>query len=80
MFYQQKKVKFMMFNKISLYCCNHTCYCVGVVSVTSASRNVKSASRYQSGSSMYIRGMIPSNSTELAEAVSTVRTAHIETV
>ena len=23
-----------------LFCCNHTCYCVGMVSVMSASRNV----------------------------------------
>ena len=40
-----------------------------MVSVTQASRFVKSASRYQSTSSMYIRGLIPRNSTELAEAV-----------
>ena len=39
-----------------------SCYCVDMVSVTSASR-------YQSKSSMYIRGLIPGNSTELAEAV-----------
>ena len=32
----------------------HTCYSVGMLSV-------KSASRYQSSSSMYIRGMIPQN-------------------
>ena len=38
---------------------NHTCYCVDMVSVTSASRYVTSASRYQSRSSMYIRGLIP---------------------
>ena len=37
-----------------LFCCNHTCYCVGIVSVTSASR-------YQSRSSMCIRGLIPRN-------------------
>ena len=36
--------------------------CVGMVSVTSASR-------YQSRFSMYIRGLIPRNSTELVEAV-----------
>ena len=44
-----------------------------MASVTSASRYITSASRYhqryQSRSSMYIRGLIPRNSTELAEAV-----------
>ena len=34
-----------------------------------ASRNTTSASRYQSISSMYMRGLIPRNSTELTEAV-----------
>ena len=53
----------------SLYNCNRTCYCNGVVSVTSASRYVTSASRYQSRYSMHIRGLIPRNSTELAEPV-----------
>ena len=47
---------------IRLFCCNHTCNGVGMISVTSTSR-------YQSRSSMYIRGLIPRNSTELAEAV-----------
>ena len=37
-----------------LFCCNHTCYRVGMVSVTSSSR-------YQSRSLMYIRGLIPRN-------------------
>ena len=37
--------------------------------VTSASRNVMSASRYQKGSSMFIRGLIPRNSTEFAGVV-----------
>ena len=36
-------------------------------SLTSASHYVTSASRYQSRSSMYIRGLIPLNSTELTE-------------
>ena len=36
--------------------------------MTSASRYVKSASRYQSRSSMYIRGLILRNSRELADA------------
>ena len=29
-----------------LICCNHTCYCVNMVSVMSASRYITSASRY----------------------------------
>ena len=58
-----------------LFCCNHTCYCVGIVSVTSASASlyVTSASRYhpryQSKSAMYIRGLISRNFAELAEAI-----------
>ena len=40
-----------------------------MVSATPASRYVTSSSRYQSRSSMYIRGLIPRISTELAEAV-----------
>ena len=44
-----------------------------MVSVKSASRFITSASRnhprYQSRSSMYIRGLIPRNFAELAEAV-----------
>ena len=56
-----------------LFCCNHTCYCVNMVSVTSVSCYLTSAShyhpRYQSRSSMYIRGLIPRNFAELAEAV-----------
>ena len=39
-----------------------------MVSVTLALRKATSASRFQSRSSMYIRGLIPRNSTELAEA------------
>ena len=39
-----------------LFCCNHTCYCFNMVSVTSASRYQP---RYQSRSSMYIRRLIP---------------------
>ena len=46
-----------------------TIYCIGIVSVTSASRYLTSTSRYQSRPSMYIRGLIPQNSMELAEAV-----------
>ena len=45
-----------------------TIYCIGMVSVTSASRYLTSTSRYQSRPSMYIRGLIPRNSMELAEA------------
>ena len=48
-------------------------YRVNMISVTSASRYITSASRYhsryQSGSSMYIRGLIPRNFAELVEAV-----------
>ena len=49
-----------------LFCFNHTCYCVGMVS---ASRYVASATHYQSRSSMNIQGLIQLNSTELAETV-----------
>ena len=49
-----------------LCCCNHTCYCVNMISVTSTSRYHP---RYQSLSSMYIRGLVPRNFGELAEAV-----------
>ena len=56
-----------------LICCNHTSYCVNMVSVTSASRYITSESRYhphyQSRSTLYIRGLIPWNFGELAEAV-----------
>ena len=56
-----------------LFCSSHICYCVNMVSVTPASRYITSASRYhprfQSRSSMYIRGLIPWNFAELAEAV-----------
>ena len=50
------------------FSCNHTCFGVSMVSVRSASSYV-TVSHYQSRSSMYIRGQIPRNSTELAEAV-----------
>ena len=40
-----------------------------MVSLTSASGYVASASSYKSLSSMYIRGMSPQKSTELTEAV-----------
>ena len=40
-----------------------------MVAVTSASSFVAGASRYQSRSSMYIRGLIQRNSTEAAEIV-----------
>ena len=55
-----------------LFCCNHTCYCFNMVSVTSASRFIMLASRYitsesryhlcfQSRSTMYIHCLIPQN-------------------
>ena len=54
---------------------HHTCYCVNMVSVTPASRNITSASRnhlcYQSRSLMLIRGLIPRKFAELVEAVPT---------
>ena len=56
-----------------LFCCNHTYYCVNMVSVTSVSRYITSASRNhprdQRRSSMYIRGLNPRNFAEIAEAV-----------
>ena len=56
-----------------LFCCNTTCNCVNMVSVTSASSYITSASlyhpRYQSRFSMFIHGLIPRNFAELAEAV-----------
>ena len=48
------------------FCRKHTCYCVNMVYMTSASRYHP---RYQSRSSMYIQGLIPRNFAELAEAV-----------
>ena len=83
MFNQQNKWSLCFFNKISLekhklhlshlFCCNHTFYCVNMVSVTSASHYIMSASHYlphyQSRSSMYISVLIPRNFTELVEAV-----------
>ena len=62
-FYWKKSYKLHLSR---LFCFNHTCYCVNIVSVTSASRYHP---RYQSRSSMYIRGMIPRNFAENAEAV-----------
>ena len=52
-----------------LFCCNHTCNCVDMLSVTSVSRYETSALRFQTRSLMYIRGLIPRNSTELAKSV-----------
>ena len=57
----EKATKNINFIYNHLFCCNHTCYCVGMVSVTSVSRYVTSARRYH---------VDPwSDSTELAEAV-----------
>ena len=62
-----------------MFCCNHTCNCVKMVSVTSVLRYITPASRYyprnQSRSSMYIRGLIQRNFVELAEAVRSRRSA-----
>ena len=49
-------VKKNLFIYNRLFCCNNTCYCVEMVSVTSASRYHP---HYQSRSSMYIRGLNP---------------------
>ena len=63
----------MIYNRS--FCCDYTCYFVNMVSVTSASRYLTSASRYhpryQNGSSMYIRDFA-----ELAEAVPIEDTPH----
>ena len=58
--------KHIYFTYGRLFCFNHTCNCVNMVSATSASRYHP---RYQSRSSMYIRGLIPRNFAELAEVV-----------
>ena len=50
-----------------------------MASVTSASRYGTSASRFQCRSSMYIRGLIQRNSTELAQAVPIDGPRHNET-
>ena len=68
------EIKYLFSRHLSrIFCCNHTCYCVTMVYVTPASRYITSTSRYhsryQSRSSMYIRGLIPRNFAELAEAV-----------
>ena len=64
--YQQKISLSVRFVAITLVTVN-------MVSVTSASRDITSASRYhpryQSRPSMYIRGLIPRNISKLAEAV-----------
>ena len=56
-----------------LLCCNHKCYCVNMVLVTSASRYMTSASHYhpcyQSRSSKYIHSLFPRNFADLDEAV-----------
>ena len=62
------KKKHINFIYNCLFCCNYTCYCVGMVSLTPASRYVTSAS-HQSRSSVYMGGLIPRNSKTLAGAV-----------
>ena len=68
----------------SSFCCNHTCYCINMVSVTSASHYIMTASRYhpiyQSRSSMYISGLIPRNFAELAEAVPIASTRQTQSI
>ena len=54
-----------------LICWDHTCYCVNMVSVTSASHYITSASRYHPHRySMYIRGQIPRNFAEIGRGSS----------
>ena len=69
-YFIEKNINFI-YNR--LFCCNHTSYCVVMVSVTSALHYVMSAPHYhpcyQSRSSMYIQGLIPRNFPELVEAV-----------
>ena len=69
-YWQKTNINFIYYR---LFCCNHTCYCANMVSVTSASRYITPASRYfpryQSRPLMYIRGLIPRNIAELAETV-----------
>ena len=57
----KKRIKFIY---IHLFCCNHTGYCVGMGYVISASRDITSASRYQSRSSMCIGDLISPNCRE----------------
>ena len=56
------KKKHLNLHLSRLFCWNHTCYCVNMVSAASASRYITTASRYhpryQSRSSMYTRGLI----------------------
>ena len=56
-----------------LFCCIYICYCVSMVSLASAPCYITTALRYhlryQSRSLMYIRGLIPRNFEETAEAV-----------
>ena len=60
---KKKNLKHLNFIYNRLFCCNHTCYCVGMISVTSASRYVTQASRYQRDVNSR------SDSTELTETV-----------
>ena len=58
MYFIEKKTSFI-YNH--LFCCNPTYYYFGMFSVASTLRYVTSASRFQSRSSVYIRGLIPRN-------------------
>ena len=51
-----------------LFGCNHTFYCLDMVSVTPTSHNITSTSRYHPRYQR-TRGLIPRNFAELAEAV-----------
>ena len=54
-YFIEKNINFI-YNGYRLFCCNHTGYCVNMVSVTSATRVHP---LYESRYSMYIRGLIP---------------------
>ena len=57
------------------FCCNRTCHCVNMVSVTSASRYHP---RYQNRSSISIRGLIPRNwprSFRLVQSINAIATS-----
>ena len=60
-YFIEKKPTHINFIYNRLFCCNYTCHCADMVSVTPASRYVTSASRYQSRSSTYIRGLSSRN-------------------
>ena len=53
-----------------LFCCNHTCYCVNMVSVTSASLHIMSVSRYYPRPRCTPVALIPQNLAEFGRGSS----------